>query len=134
MSRTILSAIITFLFAVSSSTWAAGQGKGIDTSEKEFKLTDTNGDGAVDVEEYRARVLVIFSALDKDGDGFLVIADVPDDRKDVYGVVDEDGNGRVTLREYMLYVMPRFWMSDYDGDNTLSKAEVKAADEQESEL
>jgi len=97
----------------------------------EFELADTDASGTVDVEEYRARMIVVFSVLDENGDGHLVLEEVPDDRAHVFAVVDVDDNGRIILREYMLYVMPKFWDYDFDGDNVLTPAEVEAANERE---
>ncbi len=136
MSGMVRSALVTILLAAWSVACAtqgttpapASKASVPDSMASEFDVTDADGNNAIDVEEYRYRMLVVFTALDENGDGFIVLAEVPKDRKDVFPVVDLDGNGRVILREYMLYVMPRFWKADYDGNNVLTRPEVKAAD------
>ena len=131
MSQALRSAVITVLLtALSGFGIPVAQAAGHEASE--FELTDTDGSGSIDVEEYRARQIVVFSALDENGDGFIVLAEVPADRKDVFAVVDTDSNGRIILREYLTYIMPRFWKADYDASNVLSPAEVKAADDREA--
>lgn len=97
-----------------------------------FGLADTDGNGTIDVEEYRGRMLEIFVVLDANGDGYLVVAEIVDDHKEMFPVVDSDGNDKVSLREYLVFVMPRFWKADYDGDNVLSLPEVGAADRREA--
>ena len=131
MSETFRSVLVALLFTLLSGLGIPGAQAAADTASA-FELTDADGNGSIDVEEYRARQLLVFSALDQDGDGFIVLAEIPKDRKDVFAVVDTDGNKRIILREYMLYIMPRFWKADYDGNNVLSPAEVKAADEREA--
>ena len=103
-----------------------------DPTTTAFALSDDDKDGVINVEEYRARMIAVFVALDKDGDGYLVEAEVPDDHKEVFAVADADGNGRLGLREYLVFMMPRFWKADYDGDNVLSLPEVVAAEKREA--
>ena len=105
---------------------------GVKAQSIDDTLSDDDKDGVINVEEYRARLIAIFVALDKDGDGYLVEAEVPDGHKDVFIVADADGNGRLGLREYLVFMMPRFWKADYDGDNVLSLPEVIAADKREA--
>ena len=100
----------------------------VNPTTEAFAATDTNADGVIDVEEYRARMLTVFAVLDKDGDGFLVVAEVPDGHKELFPVVDKDGSGKVGVREYLVFLVPRFWQSDYDGDTVLSLPEAIAAD------
>lgn len=97
-----------------------------------FAHSDHDANGVVDVEEYRARMVEIFVFLEKDGDGYLVVADIPDGNKRVFPAADANGDGRLALREYLVFVMPRFWKADYDGDNVLSLPEVGAADRREA--
>jgi hypothetical protein len=126
-----------FRKVVSASLFALLAAGGIspalaDSTTNSFARSDHDGNGVIDVEEYRARMIEIFVFLDKDGDGYLLVVDVPDGYKEVFPVADTDGDGRASLREYLLFIMPRFWKADYDGNNVLSLPEVGAADRREA--
>lgn len=105
-----------------------------DPTTTSFALSDFNGNGTIDVEEYRYREVEIFAVLDKDGNGFLVVAEIPDGYKELFPVVDTNADGKVSVREYLVFIMPRFWKADYDGDNVLSLPEVIASDRREARL
>jgi len=119
---------------VAALAFAGGaMGQDTDATTASFGLADIDGSGTIDSEEYRYRMVQIFAVLDENDDGYLVIAEVPDDNKALFAVVDTDGNERVSLKEYLVFVAPRFWKADYDGDNVLSLTEVQAADKLEAE-
>lgn len=126
--RRILSAS---LFAV-LATCGISLAQAANPTTAAFGNSDHDGNGVVDIEEYRARMIEIFVFLDENEDGYLVIADVPDANKDVFPVADSNGDGRIALREYLVFLMPRFWKADYDGDNVLSLPEVGAVDRREA--
>jgi hypothetical protein len=126
--RKIVSAILFAVLATCGISLA--QAAGATTSS--FANSDHDGNGVVDIEEYRARMIEIFVSLDGNGDGYLVVADVPDGHKEVFPAADANGDGRLALREYLVFIMPRFWKADYDGDNVLSLPKVGAADRREA--
>lgn len=125
--RKVVSASLFAVFAACGISLAQA-----DSTINTFAGSDSDGNGVIDVEEYRARMIEIFVFLDKDGDGYLLIANVADGHKEVFPVADADGNGKVSLREYLVFIMPRFWKADYDGNNVLSQPEVGAADGREA--
>ena len=98
------------------------------TPKQSFEHADVDQNGSVDVEEFRARHIEIFVLMDANGDGFVVLAEVPDEHKGKFEAVDEDKDGRVDLHEYLVFVMPAFWLEyDTNKDNLLSLDEVEAA-------
>ena len=98
------------------------------TPQQAFENADTDNDGDVDVEEFRRRKIEIFVLLDANGDGFIVVTEVPEDHKSKFDKVDENKDGRVNLHEYLVFVMPAFWMEyDTNKDNVLTIDEVEAA-------
>ena len=130
MSGSVRAALVSLLLS-SMAVLAVSVAQAAGHAPPEFELADTDASGTVDVEEYRARMIVVFSVLDENGDGHLVREEVPDDRVHVFAVVDVDDNGRVILREYLLYVMPKFWNYDLDDDGVLTPEEVEAANQRE---
>jgi Ca2+-binding EF-hand superfamily protein len=98
------------------------------TPRQAFENADTDNDGNVDVEEFRRRKIEIFVIMDANGDGFIVVAEVPEDHKSKFDKVDENRDGRATLNEYLVYVMPAYWTEhDTNKDNVLTIDEVEAA-------
>ena len=98
------------------------------TPQQAFENADTDNDGDVDVEEFRRRKIEIFVLLDANGDGFIVVTEVPEDHKSKFDKVDENKDGRVNLHEYLVFVMPAFWLEyDTNKDNVLTIDEVEAA-------
>ena len=90
-----------------------------------FKETDTNGDGAIDHEEYHVRIVEVFYFADTNKDGYLD----PNETKvlvfaDDFSEEDKDSNGRVSLREFLRVRFADFPNADKDGDGTLSVDEV----------
>ena len=98
------------------------------TPKQAFENADADGDGNVDVEEYRRRKVEIFVVMDANGDGFIIIGEVPDEHKSKFEKVDENKDGRITLHEYLVFVMPAFWLEyDTNKDTVLTIDEVEAA-------
>ena len=95
-------------------------------------MSDYDGNRVIDVEEYRYRMLEIFVFFDKDGDGFIVVAEVPEEKKALHAVIDSNDDEKISVREFLLFSMPRFWKADYDGDNVLSRPEVAASNAREA--
>ncbi len=98
------------------------------TPQQAFERADLDNDGDVDIEEFRGRKIEVFMLIDANGDGFIVLAEVPAEHKDKFPKVDEDNDGRVDLHEYLVFVMPAFWLEyDLNNDALLTLDEVEAA-------
>jgi Ca2+-binding EF-hand superfamily protein len=98
------------------------------TPQQAFENADTDNDGNVDVEEFRRRKIEIFVLMDANGDGFIVVTEVPEEHKDKFDKVDENKDERVNLNEYLVFVMPAFWLEhDTNKDSVLTIDEVEAA-------
>jgi Ca2+-binding EF-hand superfamily protein len=98
------------------------------TPQQAFERADLDNDGNVDIEEFRGRKIEVFILLDANGDGLIVLSEVPEKHKDKFPKVDKDKDERVDLREYLVYVMPAFWLEhDMNKDNVLTLDEVEAA-------
>ncbi len=98
------------------------------TPQQAFERADTDDDGDVDVEEFRRRKIEVFLLLDANGDGFIILSEVPEEHKDKFSKVDENKDERVNLHEFLVYVMPAFWLEyDMNKDNVLTLDEVEAA-------
>ena len=94
-----------------------------------FDLTDQNGDGEVDKEEYRVRMLVVFEILDADEDGLIELPEVPDGHKQSFPVADTDGKPGVNLDEHLAFARSLFERADTDKDGVLTPGEVQSANE-----
>ena len=93
-----------------------------------FAETDKNRDGAVDHEEFHARIVEIFFATDANKDGYLGGEELkqlafPDD----FTADDKDHDGRVSMREFLRVRFVDFDHADTDHDGVLSVEEVTAA-------
>lgn len=92
-----------------------------------FAETDTNHDGAIDHQEFHARIVEVFYMADTNRDGYLDETELtalayPDDFKEH----DKDANGRVSLREFLRVRWEGFEEADTNEDETLSVEEVVA--------
>ncbi len=94
-----------------------------------FDLTDQNGDGEVDKEEYRVRMLVVFEILDADEDGLIELPEVPDGHKQSFAVADTDRKPGVNLDEHLAFARSLFERADMDKDGVLTPGEVQSANE-----
>ncbi len=98
------------------------------TPQQAFERADIDLDGNVDIEEFRGRKIEVFVLLDENGDGFIVLSEVPAEHQDKFPKVDKDKDERVDLREFLVYVMPAVWLEyDLNKDNVLTLDEVEAA-------
>jgi Ca2+-binding EF-hand superfamily protein len=121
-SPTPLAAVL--LCGVLAFATSAGAGD----NQNDFALTDRNKDGAIDRDEYRARMVEVFYFADTNGDGVVVIEELTA-REQVdpaaYGDADGNHDGRLTLQEFVTYRMRDFATADRSGDGVLTLEEVE---------
>ena len=106
---------------------ATDQGKPYDPRAA-FAETDTNKDGAIDLEEFHARLVEVFYNADTNKDGVLVVDEykhlpLSGDFKEADVVQD----GRLSLREFVRIRYQEFEHADTNHDGELSVDEVVAA-------
>ncbi len=94
-----------------------------------FTQTDRNKDGAIEIDEYHARLVDTFFLGDSDKDGFLSeeefvrVVVVKED----FAAIDKNGDGKLTRQEYIGARLSHFMDIDTDESGSLSLAEVEAA-------
>lgn len=97
MSDAFIKAVSAGLFTVLAAC-SASIAQAAKLATTAFAHSDHDGNGVADVEEYRARMIGVFVALNADGNGYLVIAEVSDANKDVFLAADINGNDKVSVR------------------------------------
>jgi Ca2+-binding EF-hand superfamily protein len=91
-------------------------------------LSDKNGDGRLDREEYHQRMTEVFFFIDANKDGSLtidelkVVGDVDPVR---FRAIDRDGNQSLSLHEYLYGLHNDFDEADGDKDGTLDVDELR---------
>ena len=93
-----------------------------------FDETDRDGDGTIDHEEYRLRMVETFYFLDGNGDGFLVIGETSGISEKDFAATDENDDRRFDMNEFLVIRFLGFTAADSNGDGALGRAEVDAMD------
>jgi Ca2+-binding EF-hand superfamily protein len=109
---------------LASGARAAEQAKPYDPRAA-FVETDTNKDGAIDLEEFHVRLVEIFYNADTNKDGFLIVDEY--ERLPFSGAfkeADANGDGRVSLPEFVRIRFQQFEAADTNHDGELSLDEV----------
>ena len=93
-----------------------------------FDETDSDGDGTIDHEEYRLRMVETFYFLDKNGDGYLVTKEIPGVSEKDIADADENGDRRFDMNEFLVIRFLGFTAADRNSDGALDRGEVDAMD------
>lgn len=94
-----------------------------------FAEADTNGNGAIAIDEYYDRLIEIYFQGDADKDGYLSREElaravvIPED----FEKADTDHDGKISRREFVRVRLPIFLEVDTDHDGELTLDEVKHA-------
>mgnify|MGYP001321877762 CR=1 FL=1 len=88
---------------------------------------DTNGDGALSLEEFRGAQADRFAAADADGDGRLTAAELRARGGSRLAAIDADGDGAVSKSEFLAQ-SAGFDRADRDGDGVLDGQEAARLD------
>lgn len=106
----------------------AGQGLLAAGGQSAFNESDQDGNGTLDHEEFRHRMVETFYLLDKNGDGHLTMNEISGAPKKDFTAADRNGDRRLAMKEFLVIRFLGFKSADRNGDGVLSQAEVKAVE------
>ncbi len=122
---------ITPAVLLAAFLWAApGSGQALLAAggQSDFAASDRDGNGTLDSEEFRDRMVETFYLMDKNGDGHLTMDELPAASRQDFAAADKNGDGRLVLTEFLIIHFFSFRAADTNGDGVLSPAEVRAAE------
>ena len=93
-----------------------------------FDEPDSDGDGTIDHEEYRLRMVETFYFLDENGDGYLAIKEIPGISENDITDADATGDRRFDMNEFLVIRFLGFTAADRNSDGALDRGEVDAMD------
>jgi Ca2+-binding EF-hand superfamily protein len=92
-----------------------------------FQAHDWNKDGRVDRAEFQEWMTEVFYIRDKDRKGYLVIEDVRDQmQSEVFKAVNRKGDGKLVLREFLNALFVDFDAADVERNGALTVEEIEA--------
>ena len=97
-------------------------------AQSDFAASDRDGNGSLDSEEFRDRMVETFYLLDGNNDGHLTMDDIPNAPRKDFNAADRNGDGRLVMKEFLVIHFMSFRAADTNGDGVLSRAEVKAVE------
>ncbi|MDH3602923.1 MAG: EF-hand domain-containing protein [Candidatus Tectomicrobia bacterium] len=90
-----------------------------------YDLSDKNGDGRIDREEYHRRMTDVFFMTDTDKDSHLTMHELSDVSETGFKAADRNHDGKLSLSEYINARFKTFYAADHDQDGMLSREEAK---------
>ena len=122
--------VALWLFIVTVMVSTAALGAEIDRMDAAatMKMSDKNGDGHLDREEYHQRMTEVFFFLDTNKDGSLSLAEIragADVDPERFNAADRDGNHVLSLYEYLYALHNDFDAADKNKDGTLDMEELR---------
>lgn len=106
----------------------AGQALLAAGGQSDFAASDRDGNGSLDSEEFRDRMVETFYLLDNNGDGQLTMDELPAASRQGFNAADQNADNRLVMKEFLIIHFFSFRAADTNGDGVLSPAEVKAAE------
>ena len=93
-----------------------------------FAALDRDGNGAIVLDELHNARYQRFARMDTDGDEQLSLRELRNDRTWLsrFTWFDSNGNGQISIDEYEAKGMARFSMLDTNGDGSITLAELRA--------
>ena len=89
-----------------------------------FNEADLNGDEVLEIDEYVAYMVNLFASLDKDRDGFLLIAEFPETPPERFRLFDRNGDNKISLGEGVGGKVVEFFDADVNDDGVMSLTEL----------
>jgi len=124
-SRTLtIVAALMALSAIAAPTKLSAATATDEEIQAAFNEADLNGDGILEIDEYVAFMVNLFASLDKDRDGFLVIADIPETPPERFRQYDRNGDNKISLGEGVGFKVVEFFDADTNNDGVMSLAEL----------
>lgn len=108
-----------------------------EAAEARFAEIDTDGDGALSLQEREAMAASRFSEMDSDGDGAVTRAEMEaaaearrEERRgrrqgSAFDAMDANGDGVISAEEHQTAVVQRFERLDADGDGLITHEEMQ---------
>ena len=103
-------------------------------SKEIMDITDLDGDGKIDLKEYRNRITDVYFFLDADKDGKLTVVEIqrsmPDLDPALVDNADVNGDTIITIYEFRYVLYKDFDVMDKNKDGSLDQQEMKTAIEE----
>ena len=121
---------VAILFLVAAETaWSAAK-QSINSADL-MEIIDLDGDGRIDIKEYRYRITDVYFFLDADKDGKLTVAEIqrglPDVDPAVIAKADVNNDTTIDIYEFRYVLYKDFDVLDKNMDGSLDQQELKAA-------
>ncbi len=103
-------------------------------SKEIMDIMDLDGDGKIDLKEYRNRITDVYFFLDADKDGKLTVVEIqrsmPDLDPALVDNADVNGDTIITIYEFRYVLYKDFDVMDKNKDGSLDQQEMKTAIEE----